>query len=571
MAISDLSVTIDDGKTSVVPGVNYDVFLGSQPNFPFNNDYTVTVTNNGPDTVTQFNLNIVPGAGLSLIGFNFPSANGSLGVIDTNDGQNFTWSGLSLASGQSVFDLLYYNINPNPTGPLTLTATVIAPAGTTDPTPTNDSFTDSDTVTPQADLSVAVSDGKTTVVPGTSTTYTITVTNNGPSTVTSLTLTDTIPAALLNTSFGTPSAGSYDSATGLWSGLSLASGQTVSITLTGTVDPNLIGSLTNTVTVAAPSGTTDTNSTNNSASDTDTTPQADLSVAVSDGKTSVVPGTSNTYTITVTNNGPSTVSSLTLTDTIPAGLLNTSFGTPSLGTYDSATGLWSGLSLASGQTVSITLTGTVDPNLIGSLANTVTVSAPVGTTDPNPGNNSATDTDTLTPQADLTVTVDDGATSVVPGTSTTYTITVTNNGPTTVTSLTLTDSIPAALLNPNFAPSAGTYDTNTGVWSGLNLTSGQSVTMTLAGTINANATGSLSNTVTVTAPSGTTDANPGNNTATDTDTLALPTDLAVAITDAATTLVPEQRPERGQQFHPDRHDSRGAVERELRQPLGGEL
>ena len=107
MAISDLSVTIDDGKTSVVPGVNYDVFLGSQPNFPFNNDYTVTVTNNGPDTVTQFNLNIVPGAGLSLIGFNFPSANGSLGVIDTNDGQNFTWSGLSLASGQSVFELLY--------------------------------------------------------------------------------------------------------------------------------------------------------------------------------------------------------------------------------------------------------------------------------------------------------------------------------------------------------------------------------------------------------------------------------------------------------------------------------
>jgi hypothetical protein len=35
------------------------------------------------------------------------------------------------------------------------------------------------------------------------------------------------------------------------------------------------------------------------------------SVRVIDGVTTVVPGTSDTYTITVTNNGPGTVSSLT--------------------------------------------------------------------------------------------------------------------------------------------------------------------------------------------------------------------------------------------------------------------
>jgi hypothetical protein len=63
MAISDLSITLTDGKTSVVPGVNYSN-SGGGPNPPAN-DYTVTVTNNGPDTVTQFNLNIVPGAGLT--------------------------------------------------------------------------------------------------------------------------------------------------------------------------------------------------------------------------------------------------------------------------------------------------------------------------------------------------------------------------------------------------------------------------------------------------------------------------------------------------------------------------
>jgi uncharacterized repeat protein (TIGR01451 family) len=46
-------------------------------------------------------------------------------------------------------------------------------------------------------------------------------------------------------------------------------------------------------------------------------PTADLSVAMDDGKTTVVPGTTDTYTITVTNNGPDTLSSLILSDAIP--------------------------------------------------------------------------------------------------------------------------------------------------------------------------------------------------------------------------------------------------------------
>ena len=45
--IADLSVTVDDGKTSVVPGVEY--FPQAAGNHF--NPYTVTVTNNGPDTV----------------------------------------------------------------------------------------------------------------------------------------------------------------------------------------------------------------------------------------------------------------------------------------------------------------------------------------------------------------------------------------------------------------------------------------------------------------------------------------------------------------------------------------
>src|SRR5437899_1114888 len=103
----------------------------------------------------------------------------------------------------------------------------------------------------------------------------------------------------------------------------------------------------------------------------------------------------------------------------------------------------------------MTLTGTIDPNATGSITNTVTVAPPNGVADSNPSNNTASDTDTLTPQADLAIAKDDGKTSAVPGASDTYTITVTNDGPSTVNSVDVADTLPATLLNPVFSASTG--------------------------------------------------------------------------------------------------------------------
>src|SRR5439155_1040352 len=135
--------------------------------------------------------------------------------------------------------------------------------------------------------------------------------------------------------------------------------------------------------------------------------------------------------------------------------------------------------------------------------------APIG--DSNLGNNTATDDDTIGSQADLSIAKTDGKASVVPGTSDTYTITLTNNGPSTVSSVTLVDTVPAALLSPVFTPSVGSYNSGTGAWTGLSLASGQSVTLTLSGTVSATATGTIVNTVTVSPPAGVTDTVPGNN------------------------------------------------------------
>src|SRR5206468_1713960 len=76
-------------------------------------------------------------------------------------------------------------------------------------------------------------------------------------------------------------------------------------------------------------------------------------------------------------------------------------------------------SLLPGTSVTYTVVVTIDPSATGELTNTVTVAA---ANDTNAANNSASDTDALTPQNDVRVTKDDGVSSVVPGTSTTYTI-----------------------------------------------------------------------------------------------------------------------------------------------------
>jgi uncharacterized repeat protein (TIGR01451 family) len=142
------------------------------------------------------------------------------------------------------------------------------------------------------------------------------------------------------------------------------------------------------------------------------------------------------------------------------------------------------------------------------------------------------------PQADLAVTKTDNKATVAAGSVDTYAITVTNNGPEPVTSLTLTDTRPATLLNPVFTPSAGAYNPATGAWTGLALGAGQSVVMTFSATVSPSATGTLTNTATVAAPAGVGDPVPGNNSSSDTDTVVIEADVAVTKTGPGVLTAP---------------------------------
>ena len=121
---------------------------------------------------------------------------GSGGGTCTAAGSGNLNDSVNLPSGGSVTYTAICAISVAATGTLSNTATVTAPAGVSDPTPGNNSATDSDALGAQADLAITKTDGVTTATPGGSVTYTITASNAGPSSATGATVADTFPASL---------------------------------------------------------------------------------------------------------------------------------------------------------------------------------------------------------------------------------------------------------------------------------------------------------------------------------------------------------------------------------------
>jgi Domain of unknown function DUF11 len=110
----------------------------------------------------------------------------------------------------------------------------------------------------------------------------------------------------------------------------------------------------------------------------------------------------------VTNAGPSLATGAQVTDPFPPELTNVLWTcAASMGSSCPASG--SGLinatiTVSPGGTLTFTVNATVASDATGMLVNTVTVTPPAGVADSNAANNKATDTDLLTPEADLALT-----------------------------------------------------------------------------------------------------------------------------------------------------------------------
>lgn len=149
----------------------------------------------------------------------------------------------------------------------------------------------------------------------------------------------------------------------------------------------------------------------------------------------------------------------------------------------------------------------------------------------------------LTLEADLGLTKDDGQTQVVAGATVSYTIVATNAGPAAVSGASVIDTFPAVLTGVTWSCSAstggacgaasGSGDINTTV----DLPAGGTATFVASGVIQASASGSLSNTASVSPPPGILDSFPANNSATDDDVL-LPAPPVIYFSTRNNSIIP---------------------------------
>jgi uncharacterized repeat protein (TIGR01451 family) len=449
--------------------------------------YTVTVKNNGPDAAanvvvsdpTPANLTFVSNAGdcTSAYPCNFPTLN----------------------SGQTVVITSTYSTSPSFSGNVTNTAAVSS--STNDNNGANDSSSATTNVGAQADLSI-IKTGPASVTPGQNIVYTVQVTNGGPSPATGVSVSDPTPIGLAfqsNTgACGTP----YPCSLG-----TLNAGQTVTITSTYTVPGNYSGaSISNTASVSSPT-VNDPNLIDNSSTATTTVSQtADLSISKS-GPASTGLGSNVSYTITVTNLGPSSAPSPVVSDPTPPGLTFVSNSGACVTPFPCTIS-----NLTAGQSATITATYNVPPSYPStSISNTASVSSSAG--DPASGNNSATATTSVVAQADLSV-IKSGPPATGTGSNVVFTVTVTNNGTLTASNAVVSDPTPSGI---TFVSNTGGCTTPYPCALG-NLVSGQTVTTTSTYFVPANyASASIVNTATVS--SATTDLNGGNNSSTATVSL----------------------------------------------------
>jgi len=219
-------------------------------------------------------------------------------------------------------------------------------------------------------------------------------------------------------------------------------------TLHVVVSSDHAGDINDTATVT--STTPDPNSANNQATGRITYGgMADLGVTKTAAPDPVVAGTNLTYTIGVTNAGPSAAANVVVKDTIPAEVSVLTV-TPSVGSCtagipgDPLQPLTCTIdSMAVGGSATIIVVAKVNPNVPHGtvINNNATVAS--ATADTNNANNSATAAVTVNAQADLAIVKTSDAAQYKPSSTIAYTVSVTNLGPSDALAVIVTDNLPS--------------------------------------------------------------------------------------------------------------------------------
>jgi uncharacterized repeat protein (TIGR01451 family) len=267
--------------------------------------------------------------------------------------------------------------------------------------------------------------------------------------------------------------------------------------------------------------------------------------------TGIAEGSQITYELSVSNTGLDNAIGVAVSDPLGsnAGLTGVTYTAVANGGATGFTASGKGsiadtVDLPVGSTIFYTITGTVAAGPTGTLTNTATATVGPGEANTNPssvaGVTTATDSDSIAPHVDLTITNSDNAGgssatgttgSLVPGATVKFTVVVTNSGPSNGVGIQIADPVGANANLSNVTYTAvgtggATGFTATGTGSVLDtvgLPVGATITYTITAEVVPGASGTMSNTATVTVGPGEIESAPGAfgniTSATDTDTL----------------------------------------------------
>ncbi len=341
---------------------------------------------------------------------------------------------------------------------LTNTATVFSPSDVV--STSNNAESAGVLVNRAVKLTVTKSSTPSPTVPGGGLTYVIVVSNAGPSDAAFVTMTDNLPDGFAVISVNGTLGGvcnSSDPVECSWA--TLPAGQSATVTIVGSVAASQTAALTNTAQVTTTTAITG-NSQLSATITTPVSPTADLALAVGSTPT-VFGGESLVVTPTVVNNGPSYAQNTVVTVTLA----------PSTTFNPGATVLPSGWysQLLSGGIVVITTSVPLTPDTPIDLPIVVDVAAGVlpgtslqfnGTTssttsDPDTTNNTANADTSVVRKATLKIAKTSDPATVTAGELVTYTITITNEGPSDARFVDVKEQLPSGLTLQSIAASDG--------------------------------------------------------------------------------------------------------------------
>lgn len=351
-----------------------------------NSTTVTTVAASDPDlsTIPVYSI----GGGADATKFSINSSSGVLTFVSAPDFENPTDAG-----GNNVYDVTVVASDGNLTDTQALAVTV------------------TDAVEP-ADLQITNTDGATTATPGSSLTYAIVVTNSGPTPVNGAIVHDDFPSGFAISAVAATGAGGASGFSNSTTNnqlnqmVILPVGASITYAVTGSVSASATGTLSNTATVTAPATISDSNPSNNTATDADTiSASADLKVTQSASPDPVKAGTNLAYTITLNSTGPSDAQNVSLTDDVPANTTFVSFAAPAgwtnalpaPGASGTVKSSLSPLSVAKGPQV-FTLVVNVNATAPGGSAISNTALVSTATNDPDLTNNKAIQTTAVTAQ-----------------------------------------------------------------------------------------------------------------------------------------------------------------------------